>query len=324
MKKVLKQIHYKQNRLQQLRGFCHVVQTGSISKAAERMYLSQPSVSLQIQALERELKVTLFERNGPSLKLTPEGETLYELARPLVDGMDNLYETFVETYALSDAGTIKIAVNPSIMHYIINHPLKSFIREFANVKVEVELMKWEEAVDALKNDEIDVAITGLPEEKPYICYEPFFSADTVLITPKAHPLAALENPSLADISAYPLVVAKGFSMLSYVFKQHNLDYSIKAEVSSLELVKHFVASGLGVAILSSACVGVSDMIEVKDLSMYFPYREYGVLLREGRFHSPQVKNFLKILRASGIYKKQSEKQIEKKHTLTDMPVAEVV
>ncbi len=57
--------YYKQNRLQQLRGFCHAAQTGSISKAAEKLFLSQPSVSLQIQALERELKTTLFERRGP-------------------------------------------------------------------------------------------------------------------------------------------------------------------------------------------------------------------------------------------------------------------
>ena len=54
------QIHYKQNRLKQLRAFCHAAQTGSISEAAERLYLSQPTVSLQIQALERELETVLF------------------------------------------------------------------------------------------------------------------------------------------------------------------------------------------------------------------------------------------------------------------------
>jgi len=84
--------YYKHNRLQQLRGFCYAAQTGSISKAAERMYLSQPSVSLQIQALERELSVVLFERRGPKIKLTPEGQVLYELALPLVEGLETLPE----------------------------------------------------------------------------------------------------------------------------------------------------------------------------------------------------------------------------------------
>ena len=75
-------LYYKQNRLKQLRALCNAAQTGSISKAAERLFLSQPSVSLQIQALEREFAITLFERRGPNIRLTPEGEILYELAYP--------------------------------------------------------------------------------------------------------------------------------------------------------------------------------------------------------------------------------------------------
>src|SRR5215470_7537191 len=86
--------YYKQNRLQQLRGFCHAAQAGSISKAAEKLFLSQPSVSLQIQALERELKTQLFERRGPKIMLTPDGKTLYDLAAPLIDQIDSLDDTF--------------------------------------------------------------------------------------------------------------------------------------------------------------------------------------------------------------------------------------
>ena len=73
-------LYYKQNRLKQLRAFCYAAQAGSISKAAETLYLSQPSVSLQIQALERELNTTLFERRGPNIRLTPEGAILPALS----------------------------------------------------------------------------------------------------------------------------------------------------------------------------------------------------------------------------------------------------
>ena len=68
--------YYKQNRLKQLRAFCYTAKSGSISKAAEQLYLSQPSVSLQIQALERELNTMLFERRGPKIRLTPDGQAL--------------------------------------------------------------------------------------------------------------------------------------------------------------------------------------------------------------------------------------------------------
>ena len=75
---------YKQNRLKQLRAFCKAVETKSISKAGEELFLSQPTVSLQIRALERELCVQVFERRGPVINLTPDGEILYELAKPLI------------------------------------------------------------------------------------------------------------------------------------------------------------------------------------------------------------------------------------------------
>src|SRR5450755_1607005 len=86
---------YKQNRLQQLRGFCYAVRHKSISKAAESMLLSQPSVSMQIKALEREFGAQLFERHGPRITLTHDGGRLYELARPLVDAIDGLENAFL-------------------------------------------------------------------------------------------------------------------------------------------------------------------------------------------------------------------------------------
>src|SRR5919108_4200046 len=93
---------YKQNRLQQLRGFCYAARTKSISKAAEKMGLSQPSVSLQIMALERELGARLFDRRGPRIELTHDGHRLLELARPLVEGIDGLEASFASLRESAD------------------------------------------------------------------------------------------------------------------------------------------------------------------------------------------------------------------------------
>lgn len=98
-------LYYKQNRLKQPRAFCHAARTGSISAAAQALFLSQPSVSLRAQSLERELGTVLFERRGPQIKLTPEGKQLYELARPLIEGMDKLPETFAERAGSWRAGS---------------------------------------------------------------------------------------------------------------------------------------------------------------------------------------------------------------------------
>ena len=303
MAKGPRQIHYKQNRLQQLRGFCHVVQTGSISRAAERMFLSQPSVSLQIQALERELNVVLFERNGPHLKLTPEGRTLYELARPLVDGMDNLYESFMERFSDVNTGSISIAAGASLINYVIKDPVKQYLTEFPNVRLDVSAMTWEDSVQALRSDEVDLAVSALPEPQDNILYEPLFNFDTVLIMPLDHPLSKIDSPTLKEISEYPLVLPPKHLMTESVFKQHKLTYNVKVEVSALDLVKRFVESGIGISIVTRLCIEDTDRLAVKDLSRYFPSREYGLLQRKGRFISPQVKSFIHLLKSHEVVKK---------------------
>ena len=104
---------YKGSRLKPLRAFCQVARLGSVSRAAETLYLSQPAVTLQLQALERELGQPLFERSGRRLALTREGEVLYELARPLVEGIDGLEPTFRERVRGMDAGELNVAAGTS-------------------------------------------------------------------------------------------------------------------------------------------------------------------------------------------------------------------
>ncbi len=80
--------YYKGDRLKPLRAFCHAARLGSVSRAAEALFLSQPAITLQLQALERDMGTRLFERIGRRFTLTREGTALYELARPLVEGLD--------------------------------------------------------------------------------------------------------------------------------------------------------------------------------------------------------------------------------------------
>src|SRR5215831_19221155 len=95
---------YKQNRFQQLRGFCYAAASGSISKAAKRMSLSQPAVTQQIQSLESEMSVTLFVRRGAKIKLTHDGELLFEMAMPLIEQLENLDEQFSQRRQEVDEG----------------------------------------------------------------------------------------------------------------------------------------------------------------------------------------------------------------------------
>ena len=110
---------YKQNRLQQLRGFCAVVEAKSVSKAAVKMRLTQPTVSLQVQALERELHTRLFDRRGPRIELTPEGALLYELARPLLEGLVEIDSDFEARRNKVEQGRLAIAAGESTIQYAL-------------------------------------------------------------------------------------------------------------------------------------------------------------------------------------------------------------
>ena len=120
---------WRRGHLTSLRGFCHVAQLGSMTKAAELVDLSQPSISLQIQALERELKVTLFQRKGPRITLTPEGQALYKLAWPLIEALDGLPAAFQASRQGLETGRLNIAAGESTILYILPEPVRAHLRE---------------------------------------------------------------------------------------------------------------------------------------------------------------------------------------------------
>jgi DNA-binding transcriptional LysR family regulator len=294
------QIHYKQNRLKQLRAFCHAAQTGSISEAAERLYLSQPTVSLQIQALERELETVLFERRGPKISLTPEGETLYKLSQPLVEGMDKLQETFSASCGKLENGELNIAAGESTILYILPEPIRQFAERYPGIRVKLHNVTGRDGMAMLRGDETDLAIGSMLEIPDDVTYQPVVNYAPVLITPKEHPLAKKENIRLHDISPYGLILPphhlSTWRMVDLVFKQHNASYNVTLEAGGWEVIKKYVEIGLGISIVTDVCLTGEEQVATIPLGEYFPDRSYGIVLRRGKFLSPQAKRFLEIVK----------------------------
>ncbi|MFQ6023434.1 MAG: LysR family transcriptional regulator [Acidiferrobacterales bacterium] len=293
-------VYYKQNRLKQLRAFCYAAQTGSISKAAERLFLSQPSVSLQIQALERELGIALFERRGPNIKLTPEGDMLYELALPLVQGMDSLPETFAAQRGKLETGALNIAAGESTILYILPEPMRRFAESYPGIRLKLHNVTGRDGLAMIRADEVDFAVGSMPPEVPDdITYHPIFSYATVLITPRDHPLADKKDIKLEDISPYGLIFPprhlSTWRMVDLVFKQHDVSYSVALEAGGWEVIKKYVRLGLGISIVTDICLTGKEPLARIPLDHYFPKRSYGVVLRRGKFLSPQAKRFIDMM-----------------------------
>ena len=105
--------YYKGNRLKQLRAFCYAVKFGTVARAAEALFLSASSASLQLSALEKELGARLLERTRPRLALTREGQMLYDLARPLIEGMESIDRQFRTQRTGLDSGEVTVAAGAS-------------------------------------------------------------------------------------------------------------------------------------------------------------------------------------------------------------------
>jgi len=304
-----KRFYYKQNRLKKLRAFCYAAQAKSISKAAERMFLSQPSVSLQVRALEQELGVDLFERRGPRIHLTPEGEVLYALASPLVEGMDTLPATFAESCGNLDSGQLDIAAGESTILYILPRFMQAFAREYPGIQLRMHNVTGRDGLSQLRANAVDFAVGSMLEVPDDIDYRPIFSYDTVLITSPDHPLASKRTLTLDDISPHGLILPprhlSTWRVVDLVFQQHNVPYKVTLEAGGWEVIKKYVALGLGVSIVSSICLSESDELCVAPLGKYFPKRTYGVVLRRGKFLSPAARRFIAAM-APKFFDKRSE------------------
>ena len=295
-------VYYKQNRLKQLRAFCHAAQAGSISKAAEQLFLSQPSVSLQIQALERELKTTLFERRGPKIRLTPEGKILNDLARPMVQGIDSLSDTFAAHCGDLQSGELNIAAGESTILYILPTPMKQFADRYPGIRLKMHNVTGRDGMAMLRADDVDFAVGSMLEVPADLNYYPIFTYDPWLITARDHPLAERKSVTLKDISPYELILPprqlSTWRIVDLAFQQHNLNYRVALEVGGWEVIKRYVELGLGISIVTGICITERDIdrLAIIPVGKYFPKRRYGVVLREGKFLSPQAKLFIEMMR----------------------------
>jgi len=290
--------YYKQTRYKLLRTFCVVAQKENITHAAEQLHISQPTVSLQVQALEREMGQKLLERRGPSVKLTPEGKVLYQLVQPLAAGMDSLRETFAASLGKMEMGDLNIATGQSTSLYVLPEYIQQFKGAYPGIRINLHNVEGQSGMKLLLEDQVDLAIGPLLQVPDSIIYKPFVDFRSILIVPEGHPLTEKVNISLEDISPYGLILPpkhqSTWRMVDTVFRQHEVSYTVSMEAGGWEIVKKYVELGVGISIVTDVCLTPHDKIVAIPLDQYFPSRNYGLIVRRGKFFTPQAKRFIEM------------------------------
>ncbi|MFT5220699.1 MAG: DNA-binding transcriptional LysR family regulator [Gammaproteobacteria bacterium] len=296
--------YYKQNHLKKLRAFCQTAKLGSMTKAAESLFASQPTISLQIHALEEEMDTSLFERCGPKLSLTTEGSILYELCLPHVQGIDRLKETFDAHCGNLTSGELNIAAGESTILYVLPEPVGSFSKQYPAIKLRLANETGRNGMEMLRNDTVDFAVGSMLEVPDDLVYEPIVTFNPVVITPLGHPLADMNKITIKEIGKYGLILPprhlSTWHIVKMVFAQHNVNFNVTLEAGGWEVIKRYVSLGQGISIVTDVCITVGDRekMNVIPVDQYFPKRSYGIVTRKGKFLSAPAKRFIEIMNQS--------------------------
>ncbi|WP_297833430.1 LysR family transcriptional regulator [Thermomonas sp.] len=301
---------YKGSRLKPLRAFCQTARLGSISRAAEALFLSQPAVSLQLQALERELGARLFERSGRRMTLSREGELLYDMARPLVEGLDNLAANFRERVRGLDAGELHVAAGSSTILYLLPQFVEAFRKAHPEVRLTLHNVTGASGLDLLRSDAVDLAVGSMLDVPADLGYTPVYRFDPMLITPPDHPLARQRDLTLDDLSPYGLILPPKrlttYRLVDLVFQQNRVPYTVALEVGGWEVIKQYVAMGLGISIVTAICLTDADRqrLAARSLANWFPARSYGIVMRKGKYLSKQARAFVELINPQALAPRQ--------------------
>ena len=302
MENIPKQFYYKKNRLHQLRGFYYTVKLGSPSKAAKYLNLGNSTITMQIQALERDLDTELFIKNRNSFGLTSMGELLFSMAAPAVQQMDGLYEKFFQRKKKIELNKIDIAAH----HIAISYLLPSFLKDFRNLYPEVSIsirnIAPDDALERLKDEKIDLMLyptSDIPDE----CYfRPSFSYEPILLMSKDHPISKFnqDNITLTEIAKYDLVRIDPklitLPLFENTVKTYGIGSNISFENGNWEMLKHFVRAEIGLALVSTICFNENDNdLKAISLTKFFPKMHYGIMVKKGRYFNDTVKYFITMM-----------------------------
>ncbi len=293
----LNNFFYKKNVLQQIKGFYYATRLKSVSEAAKAMNLTQSTVSLQIGSLERDLGLKLLKRDSKPISPTLDGEEFYKLICPLIQKFESVIKNFLDSKKKKEEKQIKIAVHHIAISYLMPKVVAQFKKINPDVKIIIKNIAPLDAINALKNGELDLIFYPNLSQDPEIEYIESFSYDPILIMNKNHPLARKKIQSLKDLKDFDLIrIDKGLITLPLfeeAVKNHHLKGSVEFENGNWEMLKHFVKENDFVAIISTICLDKNDSdLVVKDLSNFFPKMGYNMAIKKGNLLKTSIKDFI--------------------------------
>ncbi|WP_447402390.1 LysR family transcriptional regulator [Lysinibacillus sp. fkY74-1] len=238
--------------IKQLQYFIAVSEHMNFSKAAERLHISQPSLSNAIKKLEHEIGSPLLDRNTRNLQLTGAGEVLFERAKVIVKNMEVLKKEMDEV-VVHGTSEITIGVMESIKHWLPK-VIANYKKDYPQMMIHlVDILGSKRVKKSLKSYKTHLIITNQLMDDPELEVKTLYEERLVAVLPLHHPLAKKETLSISDISAEPFIIStEGFQTrrdILNTFEQAGKSIDIQFEIERFETAVSLVRENLGITIL---------------------------------------------------------------------------
>ena len=286
----------------QLEFFLRVIEEGSFSKAAERVYRTQPAVSIAIRRLEEEIGAPLFDRSQKTPTLTEAGQIVHDYAKRIITLRDQARETVAELRELK-RGRVRIGANESTSLYLLPEVILAFRERHPTVKVEIYRHVSERLPLEVLDRNVDFALMAFEPNDSDLEAFPVLDDELVLIMSPKHPLAGRDSVTVRELGkesflAHNVKTASRVKVIE-TFSKHHTPLNITLELATVETIKRFVQKRIGIAFVPRMCVNEEleratlVTIPVRGLTYH---RTLWAAHRKGVTHSHAAAAFLELLR----------------------------
>jgi len=257
-----------QATLHQLKVFEATARNSSFTKAAEELYITQPTVSTQVKQLTKAVGLPLFEQIGKRLHLTEAGGALLATCQEIFERLDNFEMTIADLKGTRQ-GRLKLGVITTAK-YFIPRLLGSFCQQYPGIDIALEVTNHQKLEERMLNNEDDLYIVSQPTEDIDLCWEPFAENPIVVVARKDHPLAGMPNIPITRLNDEPFIMRETGSgtrqAVQRLFTEHQVSVRTRLELGSNEAIKQAIAGGLGISALSKHTL-ISDAGELTILDI---------------------------------------------------------
>ena len=287
--------------LGQLEAFVQVANQRSFSRAAEALFLTQPSVTARIQALERDLGERLFERSGRGIRLTEVGECFLPHAERVLQAL-NTGRDAIDSLRNLHSGSLVLASATTVSTYVLPGLLKTFRARYPRIEVSVRTGRSEQVLQMMLADEAQVGLVRAVYHQD-IETKGLIEDELVLVANANHDLAGKGSVTVEQLGDHPFIFfdrnSSYYSLAQGIFRQHGVVPRTQMELDSMEATKKMVEEGLGIAMLPKVALerelkeGILRVIEIENMPN--PTRQIALISRRSRPLGPVAQAFVDIV-----------------------------